>query len=219
MASICILSTMVLVMISSTSCLYIGSEDSLSNQYPRDITIKVDYTGAADTTPVQAAVADTLAANGMSPQNQLSLDYLSISAYAQGDTLSFDYDKVENYAISDFSNLRQLYIVPLADYNRLMGTSETLNQGEMLLYAVDDNRAYDGITIEGVGTLQVKKTVQEFAGDVVNFTKFMPALFLIVPDDGSMAAIDAAQQAAYGQYCSYQQAFYGFDLALSLIHI
>lgn len=29
LASICILSTMVLVMISSTSCLYIGSEDML----------------------------------------------------------------------------------------------------------------------------------------------------------------------------------------------
>ena len=39
LASICVLSTMVLVMISSTLCLYLGSEDSLYQRYPRDIFI------------------------------------------------------------------------------------------------------------------------------------------------------------------------------------
>lgn len=37
LASICILCTMVLVMLSSTASLYIGAEDSLLQRYPRDI--------------------------------------------------------------------------------------------------------------------------------------------------------------------------------------
>ena len=39
LASICILSTMVLVMISSTFCLYIGGEENLRNRYPIDIVM------------------------------------------------------------------------------------------------------------------------------------------------------------------------------------
>lgn len=39
LASICILATMVLVMISSTTSLYFGAEDALSSRYPREINI------------------------------------------------------------------------------------------------------------------------------------------------------------------------------------
>ena len=39
LASICILGTMVLVMLSSTTCLYFGAEDSLRTRYPRDENI------------------------------------------------------------------------------------------------------------------------------------------------------------------------------------
>ena len=39
LASICILATMVLVMLSSTTCLYFGVEDSINTRYPSDINI------------------------------------------------------------------------------------------------------------------------------------------------------------------------------------
>lgn len=40
LASICILSTMVLVTISSTMCIYADTESSIRNRYPHDITIE-----------------------------------------------------------------------------------------------------------------------------------------------------------------------------------
>ena len=43
LASICILATMVLVMISSTTCLYFGTEDSLRARYPRNVNVSVWY--------------------------------------------------------------------------------------------------------------------------------------------------------------------------------
>jgi putative ABC transport system permease protein len=39
LASICILATAVLVTLSSTVCLYLGEEDMLDQQFPRDFTI------------------------------------------------------------------------------------------------------------------------------------------------------------------------------------
>lgn len=41
LASICILATMVLVMISSTASLYFGKEDSLRTQYPREVNVQL----------------------------------------------------------------------------------------------------------------------------------------------------------------------------------
>ena len=35
LASVCILATMVLVMLSSTTCLYLGTEDVLRTRYPQ----------------------------------------------------------------------------------------------------------------------------------------------------------------------------------------
>ena len=42
LASICILSTMVLVMISSTTCLYLGADDALRERFTRNISITTD---------------------------------------------------------------------------------------------------------------------------------------------------------------------------------
>lgn len=47
LASICILATMVLVMISSTGSLYIGAEDAIAVRYPYDSTVKL-YFGRLD---------------------------------------------------------------------------------------------------------------------------------------------------------------------------
>ena len=41
LASICILCTMVIVMFSATTCLYVGTEDSLHNRYPKEFNITV----------------------------------------------------------------------------------------------------------------------------------------------------------------------------------
>lgn len=48
LANICILSTMVLIMIAGTVCIYAGSEDSLKNLYTADITISIDDSETKD---------------------------------------------------------------------------------------------------------------------------------------------------------------------------
>ena len=43
LASICILATMVLVMITGSACLSFGAEDSLHSRYPYDINISTSW--------------------------------------------------------------------------------------------------------------------------------------------------------------------------------
>lgn len=84
LASICILGTMVLVMLSSTTCLYFGAEDSLHTRYPRDENITAYFPDRAsqsgDLTPLRTAVADAVRRSGMSAANVW--EYRSVSADA-----------------------------------------------------------------------------------------------------------------------------------------
>ena len=77
LASICILCTMVLVMVSSTVCLYVGAEDNLRNRYPRNINIDVTVRNSALLSSEQAEqikrnIDETVAENGTSQENILS---------------------------------------------------------------------------------------------------------------------------------------------------
>ena len=48
LANICILSTMVLVMVSTTVCMYVGADDAMHIRYPRDISV-TSYVESANT--------------------------------------------------------------------------------------------------------------------------------------------------------------------------
>ena len=75
LASICVLATMVLVMLSSTTCMYYGVEDALHQRYPRDIGVecyfgdRLDQMDEAHLDILRAAVADAADAMGSSRDN------------------------------------------------------------------------------------------------------------------------------------------------------
>ena len=61
LASICILATMVLVMLSSSACLYLGAEDSLSASYPHQFDVTV-WASDADALPALEEKLDAVGA-------------------------------------------------------------------------------------------------------------------------------------------------------------
>ena len=111
LASICILSTMVLVMISSTMSLYIGMEDSLAKRYGRDIAATVmlpepqDY-DAAEFEDVTAQVLKLY--DDQKPEHLVTYRYFCL-----GDTV-------------------RLVFLPIEDYNAILGTQLTLGPDEAL---------------------------------------------------------------------------------------
>ena len=65
LASICILATMVLVMLSSSACLYLGAEDSLNATYPHEFELEVWLENSADMPRVQEALTKAGAPYGV----------------------------------------------------------------------------------------------------------------------------------------------------------
>ena len=149
LASICILSTMVLVTVSSTVCLFAGTEDSLNRRYPRNITAQIySMDEESYVEPVRQEIGRVLEENGEEVENVMDYRLLQVAAYQAEDTMYFDADAAAGKGVNVFSNIRNLYVIPLDDYNRTMGTSETLEEDEVIVYATKGTYDYDEISLE-----------------------------------------------------------------------
>ena len=136
LASVCIIATMILVMISSSSCLYFGAEDSANMRYPRDINITL-----AGETPEQItdgnieryrrAIADYTSERGVPPKDVQNYRYINTSGLFSGDTVQCWYSR-EGVSAS-YSELRDIYIVSSADYAARTGENVSLAPDEVLL--------------------------------------------------------------------------------------
>lgn len=132
LSNICILSTMVLVMIFSTTALMIGSDDLVSSRYPYDFIFysKEKVYGQTDFSDREAVITQALENNGLTEKESIRLRTLEFSALKQknGFTILKDAD-IEAF-INDFEVLD---FITLDDYNRTTGENRTLNDDEVLV--------------------------------------------------------------------------------------
>ena len=89
LGNICILSTMVLVMLSATSTMFIGTESSLMGRYPREIAVQDwDLERRGD---VNAVIDDWLADNGWTAENRIDYVKEEFSGLLRDGGMIFDY--------------------------------------------------------------------------------------------------------------------------------
>ena len=185
LASVCILITMVLVMIASTSCLYFGKNDVLRSQYPHDFNSTVDFDTLDEVT--QENIDKTKAAIDafMDKNGGISFGICGKSDRVTGelrDGVFYMGDDVYDPEHSTF-----LYIIDLADYNRNTGSSYRLNDGEALVFA--SSRTYDHDTIRIEGGREYKVVKSDGTIDFIRDTDMLgfSAVYIVVPDFYSSA--------------------------------
>ena len=213
LASICILCTMVLVMISSTVCLYLGKEDSLRERYPRNINVTMTsqiYSDliSQDADDVAKKTFETAENMGYTPVNAIDYTMLSFVSYMRDGEIVLDEDENGfNYVSGD---LWKIFIVSLDDYNRLTGSQENLDEDEVMIYTSKDmDYNYDVLKIKGQEPLNIKKVVTDFENNGVDTMQIMPALYIFVPDlEVQVQKISEQSQDALGNI----NRFVGYDL-------
>lgn len=185
LASVCILITMVLVMIASTSCLYFGKNDVLRSQYPHDFNSTVDFDTLDEVT--QENIDKTKAGIDafMDKNGGISFGICGKSDRVTGelrDGVFYMGDDVYDPEYSTF-----LYLIDLADYNRNTGSSYRLNDGEALVFA--SSRTYDHDTIRIEGGREYKVVKSEGTIDFIRDTDMLgfSAVYIVVPDFYSSA--------------------------------
>lgn len=150
LASICILSTMVLVTISTTVCLYIGRDSMISSLNPTSISGRV--TLLDDRTPEQlnTEIDAALEEDGIRPD---VLEQRFLWRYA--DFYALRDKNVFTNAPDDTKQQPVLVsLIPLQDYNAMTGQQLTLDASEALLFTND--ASFSGNTAQiGSETLHI----------------------------------------------------------------
>lgn len=210
LAVICILSTMVLVILSSVTCLYAGTQDMLMTQYPRqiEITHKSDELPAADalSAPVEQALSD----EGLTPENVISYRSFYIAGQLDGDNVLAE----RGGSITDIDSVISITVMPLADYNAMCGTSYTLAPGEALATGSLPHRLNGRVTVFGSQTYTFAATDIPLPTDAQGDFDVVEALLLILPDEDAFMELYTVQQEAYGSTSSRISTTYAFDTAL-----
>lgn len=213
LASICILCTAVLVMLSSTASLYFGTEDLLRHRFPRNIVMDIYSVEDAVKAQVYEMTDQVLAEYGLNEENVMAYDLLDLSGALEGNALIFDHSRLQ--AMSSVSSIRQLFIISLEDYNRLTGNSEVLAEDEILLYTTKSTYKKDTLNIEGYGNVRIKAHLDSFVRNGVDTMQVMPSMFIFVPDwQAAIEKFDAIVAAyAPDDVDTYKKSYYAFDLS------
>ena len=187
LASICILSTMVLVMMASTTCLYFGEESAIRARYPREINMRfymMDESFTGENAANLKSYIDVRLAEryGVTPDRGYSYRGATVAGLVTGTTVELDVSRVGYFGVDTFSDVYTFCFVPLEDYNALTGADETLAPGEALVYT--EGRAYDGdvISFSGGNTFRIKKQLGEFVPDGDAAAMIASRMVLVVPD-------------------------------------
>lgn len=183
LASICILGTMVLVMLSSTASLYIGEEDSLNSRYPYDINIHMKIYSLDDISREKTAQLDAVVEENCKGQIREKMDFCAGELYGllQDGKMILNVEAIQDFGVETYDHICTLYVVSLEDYNRLMHKQESLNQDEVILCSEQDY-PWDTLTIDGLGTKKVKKTEEEFVKTENSVMQAVPAVYVITAD-------------------------------------
>ncbi len=187
LASICILATMVLVMLSSTSCLYFGGEDALRSECPYDVSFSLLYPSAEACSPEDgerlAALAHELTGGR---ERDLTAALLSgTSGYFEDGTLILDeYSRFVDLTstAAELDRVRSVFFLPLEDYERLTGREVSLAPGEALVWASKGTYGYGGFTVPGCRTLRVAGTLAEAPLRFSASDTLVVAYCFVIPD-------------------------------------
>ena len=182
LASICILLTMVLVMLSSTTSLYFGIEDSLVGRYPHSVNVVV---GLSDVEDLNSENLKKLyeAVRENSPEVKETDCYTvgGTSGLFSDQGINLDVTSVD-VSINDYEQVGTLQVMSLEEYNRICDADETLNADECLLYANRITYDSDTFTIVDGSSYKVKKMLDNCVKDGDLDSMMNPSMIMVVPD-------------------------------------
>lgn len=202
LANICVLSTMVLVTMSTTICLYIGKEDLLRNRFPRDVMI--DFDGMDQNREMIKKNMEELASGHhielLNYVDYITLECMGIAKGTQIEILGNDAIKQKNT-----SNLMILKLVALEDYNRLTDSKLTLQKNEIQLHTEGD-LVQEGNLMLGDQELRIKDNISYPDFAKTGMENLLDSYFIVVSSKEQLQSLNESNgdlEHLYGQNLSY----------------
>ena len=188
LANICILSTMVLVTMGTTSALYAGSEEAYNTRFPRDIIVSGYRSTEGKLTEIEKNVKKATQDAGVEAKDLVSYNMLNVVGRLNGTEISY-----ETGNVGSLDKLRTVVVIELKDYNKVSKEQKTLNTGEALLF-IDKKGKYEAneITVQGVN-LKIKEKLTDFPGALgTAAANAFDTYYVVVKDNTDVKKIESA---------------------------
>lgn len=162
MATICILCTMVLVILTSTVCLYGGTDSMVDAICPQDINLTIGLEARDGEEnwkrldAMQQMALDVTEEMGLTPENITSQRAL----VATGKVQNGDYGIITD-ADSLKANVLELTVYPLSVYEQATGETVTLADRELLYASFKTNKAFSSMSFYGSAPYRMIRAEKE----------------------------------------------------------
>lgn len=191
LANICVLSTMVLVMVSTTSSLVIGMQDTINTISPYDYSISV--VDGKTNQQVKDDIKNTAADNNLKITKFVDYQYLEFNA-----DLNYNNITASDYSVGS-ENLVGLIIVTQQDYNMLTNSNVDLSDDQVMMFC-QKSFPYSDLTI-----FDQKYKVKESR----KISDFIPGKNLIGYSIYDSYGIVVKDNSQLQQISKYYNSFYG----------
>lgn len=187
LANICILATMVLVMVSGTACLYLGTEDAMRNLYPTDIVVEVKQPAGSARENLRETIKAAVSDSGL--QMESVSDFVSLSFSCTLDNGAFS-------APSSYVNTDQnaeIYLVSSAEYARMSGKEKAPASGDAFVYTDLGKPLGKDFTLLDK-TYSVTQTLESFPSVSQRAAMLVNRYFIVLSDEDYAFACAAAAE-------------------------
>lgn len=211
LASICILSTMVLVMLSTTVCMFAGVEKTSQLRYPMDVTTMI---GLSNSTEEECAVFEAemhRKADNLGVKIEREVKYNTWNAYVEDKNTGV----FRTGEASSEVNPVQLNFFSIDAYNdtSLTGEKISLGDGEALILTYDCEYSFDTFEINDVklSVKEVKPTNGNFTFLATLFSNSIPQI-LVFTNDSAADLYRQVKNVSDGEKC-YVNRYIGWDVS------
>ena len=207
LAIICVLSTAVLVMISSTVTLYAGIQDTISARYPRQV---MAMAAGRDIEITSEDILQSAEDAGFHPQNVMTYRALETSGLLTESGFSCDQTVMaDGWNVE--TGVKMIFLLPISDYETLTGESLELADGKMLIWsrytALPPSMDVFGLPMSAVGEAVQNAAIRAFESNYAA----VDSVVLVVTEADFMTLYET-QKEAYGAYASEIEYHTDFDL-------
>ena len=172
LANICVLSTMVLVMVSTTVSLYAGMEDILDSRFPREVSIVCNEADTNNEETLQRLIKEQCEKAGVKITDRVRYRYGSMNAVLKGNNL----EKVEQYYPDN--HFYYVEMITQEEYNRIEKQNVSLKEQEILTYTTNGKCGKKQINIAGQN-YQVKKELSEMTSQPKSTAEMYKTLYIV----------------------------------------
>lgn len=214
LASIALLATGVLIMISTTVSLYSGVDDTVNEHYPSQLYLSALHKDGDDVTPIpsdqlEEIVREAAGKNSLTIESITSEQSLTVSYLLRDGRLLTKTEVSGGYDPEEITNV--IYITE-ATYERLEGEKDTtdphklgLKEDEIAFCRILSTSYHVGDTPSALtvnsNEYRIKEQLAYFPVDV-NTGTIVDTVGIVVANDEVLSGIYQAQKKAYGEFAS-----------------